>query len=93
MAVSDKDTFFDSLSASEGGFCEEIMTRLSNESWANPLLTAISNSGGVCKEGKSFLFELRFANALYEHGIEPKYEVPGEGNSTIDFGFAAKGQN
>ncbi|MCH7829499.1 MAG: hypothetical protein IIB75_02925 [Proteobacteria bacterium] len=41
------------------------------ESWAQPLLAAIKNAGGVRPESKSFLFELRFADALHECGITP----------------------
>ena len=41
---------------------------------------------------KSKFFELRFGYALHGAGTRPRYEVPGEGRSTLDFGFAAGGQ-
>jgi len=40
----------------------------------------------------ALLFELRFAYAIYRAGIEPNYEVEGEGTSTLDFGFTSCGQ-
>ena len=90
--VTGDEHFFDNLSASEGEFCEEIIDRLNGEAWAAPLLAALSGAGGICREAKSFLFELRFANALHEAGVVPDYEIPGEGSSTIDFGFEHGGQ-
>lgn len=85
--------FFDSLSKREGALCERIMEALSGEPWAGPLLRAITDAGGVCRENKSLLFELRFANALHECGIAPEYEIPGEGESTLDFGFSSRGRD
>ena len=38
---------------------------------------------------KAKFFELRFGHALRQAGIVPRYEVPGEGESTIDFAFAS----
>lgn len=84
--------FFDSLSAGEGEFCEKIIDRLNSEAWAAPLLAALSDAGGVCRKAKSFLFELRFANAIHEAGVAPDYEILGVGSSTIDFGFEHGGQ-
>jgi len=35
---------------------------------------------------------LRFVYALHGQGIAPRYEIAGEGQSTIDFGFTNKGR-
>lgn len=52
-----------------------------------PNLIATIQELGLTKAAKPFLFELRFAHALHRAGIEAAYEIPGEGESTIDFGF------
>ena len=38
-------------------------------------------------------FELRFGNELHNAGIAVEHEVPGEGASTLDFGFTSRGQS
>ena len=40
-------------------------------------------------KNKAKLFELRFGYGLHRAGILPRYETPGEGRSTIDFGFTS----
>lgn len=37
-------------------------------------------------------FELRFGQAVHGTGLVVEHEVPGEGGSTLDFGFTSKGQ-
>jgi hypothetical protein len=55
------------------------------------MLARIEESG-MTHANKSKFFELRFGYALHGAGTRPRYEVPGEGRSTLDFGFAAGGQ-
>ena len=67
--------------------------------WAGPIIDRINKNSGLNRENldnllqlKDYLFELRFAHALYRAGVIPKHEVPGEAKSMIDFGFESKGQ-
>jgi hypothetical protein len=83
---------WDSLTSREGEFMEEVVTALSAHAWARPMLEALSGNGGIRRENKALRFELRFAHELMLAGVEARYEIPGEGLSTIDFGFATAGQ-
>ena len=65
------------------------MAALQDVVWAAPLIANIEASGGLSKARKAFLFELRFGYALHQAGCTPRYEVPGEGASKLDFGFTA----
>ncbi|GLS22041.1 hypothetical protein GCM10007874_50580 [Labrys miyagiensis] len=47
-------------------------------------LAVTADNGGLVRDNKALLFELRFAHALRSAGIAPRYEVPGEGQSTLD---------
>lgn len=61
-------------------------------SWrgAEPITADINHP--LTRGDKDRLFELRFAYALHRGGIVPEYEIPGEGQSTIDFGFVSQGR-
>jgi hypothetical protein len=83
---------FDFLTGRESDFMESVMCDLAQVPWAKPLLGDIKRAGGVTGANKAKLFELRFGYALHEAGITPRYEVPGEGQSTLDFGFTVDGQ-
>jgi hypothetical protein len=52
----------------------------------------VQRDGGLVGKNMARFFELRFGHALYEAGIGVEYEVPGEDESTLDFGFTSKGQ-
>ena len=82
------DNFWDILSQNEADFVQNIMLELQNLPWAQPIVGGINDNGGLRRENKDRLFELRFAYALHRAGITPRYEIPGEAKSTIDFGFA-----
>jgi hypothetical protein len=82
---------FDFLTGAEADYVQPIMAELAGTTWAKPLLAEIEAAGGLKTENKAKLFELRFGHALQGAGIAPQYEVPGEGLSTIDFGFASGG--
>jgi len=86
------ENFWDSLSRNEAQAAEFIMERLKDAPWAQPLLLGIRENGGITHATKDRLFELRFGYALHTEGIIPRYEIPGEGRSTIDFGFTSKNQ-
>ncbi|WP_342628010.1 hypothetical protein AAC691_18435 [Nguyenibacter vanlangensis] len=68
------------------------MSDLAGSAAAQPIIAVINANGGVGRQNKDRLFELRFAYALHRAGLVPTYEVPGEGAATIDFGFANRGQ-
>jgi hypothetical protein len=83
--------FFDTFSEDEAKGADEMMRDLAGVAWAQPLLKVISTGGGLTGVNKPFFFELRFSHALHAAGIAPSYEIPGEGDSTIDYGFANGG--
>jgi hypothetical protein len=82
---------FDFLTGAEAEAMQPIITELADVRWAKPLLADIEAAGGPKTENKARLFELRFGHSLHRVGVEPKYEVPGEGRSTVDFAFASGG--
>jgi hypothetical protein len=82
---------FDFLTGAEADYVQPIMAELADTAWAKPLLAEIDAAGGLKTENKAKLFELRFGHAVHSAGVAPQYEVPGEGLSTIDFGFASGG--
>jgi hypothetical protein len=86
------DSFWDILSQDEADFVQAIMLELANQPWAQPIVAGINDNGGLRRENKDRLFELRFAYALHRAGITLRYEIPGEARSTIDFGFASQGR-
>src|ERR1700677_3829693 len=92
MANRDEHTF-DFLTGSEGDFMESVMKELADTPWAKPLVDDINATGGLTGDNKAKLFELRFGNGLHRAGIQPRYETPGEGQSTLDFGFTAGGRD
>jgi hypothetical protein len=83
------DGFWDSFSADEASFVDAISRKLAHEAWARPLLAQIAENGGLIRANKALFFELRCGYALWRAGITPRYETQGEGESTLDFGFAS----
>lgn len=83
----------DILSLEEADRMDAIMSEVSAETWSTPLIRSIENQGGLTNKNKALFFELRFAYALYQVGIRPNYEIPGENRSTIDFGFHSADQS
>jgi len=86
------ETFWDSLSKDEADFVQTIMDELREHAWSAPLLAGIGDNGGIAQANKDRMFELRFGYGLDRAAIVPQYEIPGEGQSTIDFGFTNEGQ-
>jgi len=79
----------DFLSGSEADAVEGIKDELRDQVWARPLLREVPGTGDLTRADKARLFEIRFARALYRAGVAPGYEIGGEGESTLDFGFAS----
>ena len=90
--MSNEQHIWDRLSDLEARFVEKIIGELTGAAWAQPLLAAIRRDGGLIRTNKAKFFELRFGYALHQAGIKLRYEVPGEGQSTLDFGFTYSGQ-
>jgi len=90
--TKDGERVFDFLSEREAVHARHIIENVKEEDWARALLRRIEENGGLISANKSLLFELRFAFALRQAGAEPRYEIPGEGETTLDFGFAAGDQ-
>ena len=84
---------FDFLTGREGDFMQTVVEELKAVPWAKPLLDEINASGGLTGDNRAKLFELRFGNDLHKAGIQPRYEVAGEGDSTLDFGFTSDGRD
>jgi len=92
MAKRDEHTF-DFLTGDEGDFMQSAMSDLVDTPWARPIVDDINATGGLTGDNKAKLFELRFGYGLHGMGIQPRYEVAGEGQSTLDFGFASGGHD
>jgi hypothetical protein len=86
------ENFWDSLSKDEADFVQAILDKLKDKTWSAPIVAGIRGNGGIVQANKDRMFELRFGYALDQVGIVPQYEIPGEGQSTIDFGFTSGGQ-
>ena len=68
---------------------QAIIAELRTADWARSLISKINENGGIIRANKALLFELRFGYALSQTGLHPNYEVRGEGESTIDYGFTS----
>src|ERR1700730_1893569 len=84
---------FDFLTGREGDFMESVMDELKAVPWAKPTVDDINANGGLKGQNKSKLFELRFGSEVHKAGVELRYEVAGEGESTLDFGFTSGGRD
>ena len=58
---------------------------------AHGLVQHVHSNGGLIEKNMASFFELRFGHAVHEAGIAIQYEVPGENDSTLDFGLSRKG--
>lgn len=92
-AASPVGGFWDNLSKDETDFVESIIAEIMGHAWADPIITSIADNRGITQANKDRLFELRFGYALHREGVVPRYEIEGEGQSTIDFGFTSKSQS
>lgn len=83
---------WDFLSEREALYTEGVIKALGEQDILGGLAAMIAERGGLTQATKPLLFEARFAYALHQAGVAIRYEVPGEGDSTIDFGFDAGGR-
>ena len=90
--AQEEANFFDTFTGAEADFMEVVINDLDSVPWAQSLLYGIATNSGLKGTNKARFFELRYGYALYREGVVPLYEVPGEAESTIDFGFTACGQ-
>lgn len=87
-----KPSFFDTFTDREAERMGAIIAELDRVPWAQGILSDVRRNGGLVGQNMANFFELRFGHALHEAGIAVDYEVPGEGDSTLDFGFTSKAQ-
>ena len=81
-------TQFFTLSEREAKATQLALDILGGVPWAAPLATRVAEGGGLSTENMPLLFEARFALALHDCGIVPKYEyAAGVGATTVDFQF------
>lgn len=80
-------SLWSSLSIDEANYSRDCVNDLSENRWAKRVIKEFEENGSFIASNRSKMFELRFARALKDAGIEPEYEVSGEQDSTIDFGF------
>jgi hypothetical protein len=80
----------DSLTTDEAEATRAAIDRLRAAAAAQPLITRLTEAGGVARENKPLMFEVRFADELRSAGIDFAYEFDavGSSGSTIDFAFA-----
>ncbi len=83
---------FDTFTGEEAALMEAIIAESKDVAWAAPILAKIEEGGGLTGVNMPWFFELRFGYALRRAGIDPKHEIPGEGDSTLDFGFEHGGK-
>jgi hypothetical protein len=86
-------SFFDIFTDRESDRMEVIMAEVAGAAWAQPILNNIRKGGGLVGKNMELFFELRFGHALYDAGVTVEYEVEGEADSTIDFGFSSKNKS
>ena len=72
---------FDVFSGDEAALVQKIIKERSNDVWAKPIIAAINRNGGLVGTNKDQFLELRFGHALRKAGINPDYEIAGEGDS------------
>lgn len=84
--------FFDIFTGDEASAVERAISAVGDCGWAKPIIADIKANGGLIGKNMDKFFELRFGHALEVAGVPPRYEVPGEGDSTLDFGFTSKGK-
>jgi hypothetical protein len=76
----------DSIRALEFPYSKYAMKSLGDVAWAQGLLKAVKDRGGIKAENSEMLFEVRFALELHKAGVEADYEYgTGIGDSKVDF--------
>jgi hypothetical protein len=85
--------FFDTFTEREATRMETVMADLDGVPWAQGVLHSVQQNGDLVGKNMANFFELRLGHAVYKAGIAVEHEVPGEGESTLDFGFTSKGRS
>jgi len=91
MALPPKP-MFDIFTGTEAEAVERAKKAIGDREWAKPILADVDANGGLVGTNMDKFFELRFGHALETAGVSPRYEVAGEGESTLDFGLISKGK-
>lgn len=76
---------YEYLSTDEETYCKTLLSQLSSVGWVQSLITKIKSNGGITKDNKDFLFELRFAAELESLKIASKYEFEALPPTSVDF--------
>ena len=84
---------FDTFTDREFERMEVILAELKEVEWAQRLIQHLEKNGGLVGANMDSFFELRVGHSVHAAGASVRYEVPGEGDSSIDFGFASKGRS
>ena len=90
--MSDQSNFFDTFTEREATRMESVMADLDGMPWAQGVLHSVQQNGGLIGKNMANFFELRFGHAVHKADVTVEYEVSGEGDSTLDFGFTSKGR-
>jgi hypothetical protein len=85
-------SMFDIFTGDEASAVERAIAKVGEREWAKPIVAHIRANGGLTGKNMDSFFELRFGHALEIAGISPRYEIPGEADSTLDFGFSSAGK-
>jgi hypothetical protein len=88
--ANQQPSVFDTFTDREAARMTTVMAELDRVPWAQGILHVVQQNGGLIGTNMSYFFELRFGHALHKAGIAVAHEVPGEGESTLDFGFTSK---
>src|SRR4029077_11179487 len=83
---------FDIFTGDEAVAVERAVKAMGERDWARPIIANIQANGGLIGKNMDRFFELRFGHALQVAGISPRYEIAGEADSTLDFGFMSSGK-
>src|SRR5580693_6221195 len=89
--MTDQSNFFDTFTEREATRMEAVMADLDGVPWAQGILHNVQQNGGLVGKNMANFFELRLGHAMHKAGMVVEHEVPGEGESTLDFGFTSKG--
>lgn len=91
--MPDQSNFFDTFTQREATRMESVIADLDGVPWAQGILHSVQQNGGLVGKNMANFFELRLGHAVHKAGLAVEHEVPGEGESTLDFGFTSKGRS
>ena len=86
-ARNSRSIFF-ALSSEEIDATNAAVDDLRHQEWARPILARFEREGGCSETNMPTMFEVRYARALLNSGINPRYEEQtGVRNTSVDFAF------